>query len=102
MNNKTFTCESGTYTIDAAINGQSGLAFYDSLAQIALRPDLRQGTVLCYWKQGIEGLFAQLQSLLKSDNRTVKTNPYFWTEICAEETISVIAKKSTGSVPAAG
>lgn len=102
MNNKTFTCDAGTFTIDEAINGQSQLAFYDSLAQVALRPSLREGTVLCYWKQGIEGLFAQLQALIKADNRVVKTNPYYWTEQCAEETITVTVKKSLASVPAAG
>lgn len=98
MNNRQFTCDAGTYTIDEAINGQSQLTFYDSLAQVALRPSLRQGTVLCYWKQGIEGLFAALQSNLKADNRMVKTNPYYWTEMCSEETISVTVKKSNAAV----
>lgn len=102
MNQNTFTCDSGTYTIDQAINGQSGLAFYDPLAQIALNPSLRDGTILCYWKQGLEGLFSQLQSLLKADNRVVKTNPYYWTEYCSEETITVAVKKSPDAVPAAG
>lgn len=99
---KTFECSGATYSIDQCINGQAPLPFYDSLAQIALKPSLREGTVLCYWKQGIEGLLSQLQSLLKADSRVVKTNPYYWTEYCSEETITVKVKKSLNAVPAAG
>ena len=91
---KNFECCGATYTIDQCINGQSPLPFYDSLAQIALTPSLRDGTILCYWHQGVEGLFSQLQSLLKADKRTVKTNPYYWTEYCGEETITVNVKKA--------
>lgn len=101
-NTNKFTCGASTYTIDQAINGQSGLAFYDPLAQIALRPSLREGTILCYWKQGLEGLLSQVQSMMKSDNRMVKTNPYYWTEYCAEETITIQVIKSPDAVPAAG
>jgi hypothetical protein len=97
-----FECAGSTYSIDQAINGQTPLAFYDSLAQIALRPSLREGTVLCYNKQGLEGLLAQIQALLKADNRVVRTNPYYWTEFCQEETITVSVKKAAGAVPAAG
>lgn len=98
----TFECSGATYSIDQCINGQSPLPFYDSLAQIALKPELREGTVLCYWRQGLEGLLAQLQSLLKADKRVVKTNPYYWTEYCQEETITTKVLQSEDAVPAAG
>lgn len=86
---KQFDCGGTVYSIDECIKGQSPLPFYDSLAQIALKPSLREGTILCYHSQGIEGLFAQLQSAVKADNRVVKTNPYYWTEYCQEETLTV-------------
>lgn len=101
-NQNKFECGGATYTIDQAINGQAGLAFYDPLAQIAMKPSLRDGTILCYWKMGIEGLLSQLQSSMKADNRVVKTNPYYWTEYCSEETMTVTVKKSPDAVPAAG
>jgi hypothetical protein len=99
---KTFECSGATFSIDGCISGQDPLPFYDSLAQIALRPSLREGTVLCYWKQNLEGLLAQIQSQLGADNRVVKTNPYYWTEYCSEETITTFVKKSTDAVPAPG
>lgn len=102
MDTKKFECSGATYSIDQCINGQSPLPFYDSLAQVALKPSLREGTVLCYWKQGLEGLLSQVQSLLKADNRVVKTNPYYWTEYCSEETIVTKVLKSAEAVPAAG
>lgn len=97
-----FECAGGTYTIDECIKGQTPLTFYDPLAQIALRPDLRQDTILCFWQTGIEGLFAQLMALLRADNRMVTTNPYYWTEYCNEETITTRVLKSGAAVPAAG
>lgn len=97
-----FECAGSTYTIDQAINGQTPLAFYDSIAQIGMRPSLREGAILTYWKQGIEGFISQIQSLMKADNRVVKTNPYYWTEYCQEETITITVKKSTNAIPAGG
>lgn len=84
---KRFTCSTGTFDIDEVINGQTSLQYYDPLAQIAARPDLREGTVMCYNETGVEGLFAQLQALYKSDTRRVRTNPYYWTEKCEADTI---------------
>jgi hypothetical protein len=98
---RTFECNGGTYSIDQCINGQAPLTFYDSLAQIALRPSLREGTIMCYWKQGLEGLFAQLQSAIGADSRVVKTNPYYWTEYCSEETL-VIKVAKNGAASSAG
>jgi hypothetical protein len=93
---KKFECAGSTYTIDEAINGQTPLTFYDTLAQVAMRPSLREGTVLCYWQTGIAGLISQIQSLLHPDNRVVKANPYWWTEYCQQETIAVKVKKHAG------
>lgn len=97
-----FSCDGGTYSLDECIKGQAPLTFYDPLAQIALRPSLRQGTILCFWKTGIEGLFQQLMQLLRADKRMVTTNPYYWTEYCNDETITVTVKKSGSAVGVGG
>lgn len=85
---KRFTCDAGTFDIDQVMNGQTPLSYYDALAQIASKPDLRMGTILCYNATGVEGLFSQLGSLYKSEVRTVKTNPYYWTEKCEDTNIT--------------
>lgn len=97
---KKFTCSTGTFDMDEVINGQTALTYYDPLAQIAAQPDLRMGTILCYNATGVEGLFAQLNQLYKSDKRRVKTNPYFWTEKCEDTTIiTTVLKNTTPSTP---
>jgi len=93
----SFTCSAGTFSIDECLSGQSTLPFYDPLAQIALRPDLRQGTVLCYNQTSVEGLFAQLQASLGADKRTVKTNPFYWTEYCQDAQITLSVKKAAAA-----
>lgn len=98
---KRFTCASGTFSIDAAINNQTPLGYYDALAQIASNPDLRDGIVMCFDRSGLEGLFAQLQAVTKSDKRWVKTNPYYWTEKCQDENITTTVARAA-TVPAAG
>lgn len=99
---QSFECGGNTYGIDECINGQTPLTFYDPLAQIALRPDMRNGTIMCFWESGIEGLFQQLMQLLRADKRMVKTNPYYWTEYCNDEVITTTVLKSSAAVPAAG
>lgn len=97
---KRFTCSTGTFDINEVINGQTSLAYYDPLAQIAARPDLRLGTVMCYNETGVEGLFAQLQALYKSDTRRVRTNPYYWTEKCeAPSIVTTVLRNATPSQP---
>lgn len=100
-NNCSFQCGTATYTIDSCINGQSVMTMYDPLAQVALQRSLRDGTILCYNATGIEGLLSQLQALLGWDNRTVKANPFYWTEYCAENAITVCTGKSA-TVPGPG
>lgn len=97
-----FSCGNGTFTIDQCINGQTPLTYYDALAQVGLQRSLREGTILCYWNTGIEGLFAQLSSILGADKRVVKSNPFYWSEICNDFVITTCVKKSTAAVPAAG
>lgn len=97
MPRRDFQIQNQTYTIDQAIEGQSPLTMYDSLAQIALRPDLRLGTIMTYQKQNFAGMLSQLMALMGMENRTVKTNPYYWTEYCQEETITVKIKKVAGA-----
>ena len=41
------------------------LRFYDPLKQIKLQPNLRESTILKYSPQGIEGLFNELQNIIK-------------------------------------
>ena len=86
---KTFKCASGTYDIDEVMNGQTDLIYQDTLGMAFAKPDLRDGTILCYNHTGIEGLTSQLQSFFKSDTRMVSTNPYWWTEKCEDENISI-------------
>lgn len=92
-----FSCQSGTFSIDECLSGQSTLPFYDPLKQIALRPDLRTSTVLCYNQTSVEGLFAQLGASLGADKRTVKTNPFYWTEYCQDTQITVTVKRAAAA-----
>lgn len=93
---KRFTCDAGTFEMDQVINGQTNLLYNDTLGQIASNPDLRLDTIMCFDATGIEGLVSQLQSLTKSDKRMVKTNPYYWTEVCHDTTIiTTILKVNT-------
>lgn len=101
-NQQQFQANGATWSIDECLNGQSVLPFYDPLAQVALQKSLREETVLCYNQTGPEGLFAQMAALLGADERTVKSNPFYWTEMCNDETITATVAKSGGSVPAGG
>lgn len=99
---KRFQCDAGTFGIDQCMNGQTPLVYYDALAQVALQKSLRSEAILCYWETGVEGLFSQLQAVWDSDNRMVKSNPFFWAEYCQDVTIITSVTKSGGSVPSAG
>ena len=90
----SFSCAAGTFSLDACLCGQAPIAMYDPLAQIALRPDLREGTILCYKHTSVEGLFSQLQSALGADNRVVKTNPFYWTEQCNDYLTTFCVKRA--------
>lgn len=58
------------------------LVHYDALKQIALEP---KRDIHFIWpdegkSKGVEGLFSELQKMLGEDNRTVRRNPFYWTE----------------------
>jgi hypothetical protein len=56
--------------------------YFNPLNQIKLRPELRPA-IMTYNKDeghGVEGLFSEIQKMLNGDNRTIKSNPYYWTE----------------------
>jgi len=91
---KRFTNDLGTFHIDEVMRGQSALMYYDTLAQIALNPSLREGVILSYETTGVEGLFSQLQALVKADKRVVATNPYYWAEATHDVNITVGIKRA--------
>jgi hypothetical protein len=102
MNGSQFKCGNSTFSIDQCINGQTPLTYYDALAQVGLQRSLREGTVLCYWDTGVEGLFSQMAAVLGQDKRVVKANPFYWTESCSDFAITVCVKKSEDAVPDPG
>lgn len=53
---------------------------FNALNQIDLKPELRQNTILRYKNKDTEGLFSEIQKMLGRDNRSIKTNPFYWTE----------------------
>jgi hypothetical protein len=99
---KRFRTSLGEFGVDEVMMGQSQMAYYDPLNQVLLEKDLRLDTILQYNTTGIEGLMAQLSGLMGSDNRMVKSNPYYWTEYNEETTIITSINPSTAGVPSAG
>jgi hypothetical protein len=98
---KRFKTSLGEFGVEEAMMGQTPLTYYDPLSQVLLEKDLRMDTILQYKETGIEGLLSQLQGLLGSDNRKVKSNPYYWTEFNEEATIITTVKKA-GAAGTAG
>lgn len=94
---KRFKTAMGEFGVDEVMMGQSALTYYDPLSQILLEKDLRMDTILQFNQTGIEGLLSQLQGLLGSDNRMVKSNPYYWTEFNEETTIITTVDKATST-----
>lgn len=107
-NYNQFQSEGATYSIDQAIKGQTPLAFYDPLKQIAYQPEIRRGSdgmisaVLPYAESGFWGLFSQLQAMLGSDKKTVKARNFWWAEYDQYATVAFSVNKSNVAVPAAG
>ena len=107
-NYNQFQSEAGTFSIDAAIKGQTPLAFYDPLKQIAYQPSIRRDSkgmisaVLPYKDSGFWGLFSQLQAVLGSDKKMVKARNFWWAEYDQYATVSFAIGKSNAAVPAAG
>ena len=107
-NQNQFFSEAGTFGIDDAIKGQTPLAFYDPLKQIAYQPEIRKGAdgkiaaVLPYWDSGLWGLFSQIQSMLGSDKKTVRARNFWWAEYDQFQTFSfAIGKANSAGAPGA-
>lgn len=108
-NLNVFSCEAGTYSISAAIAGQTPLVMYDSLKQAALLPAIRQArsgggamVIMPYDEKTPEALFSQMSAAWGSENRSVKAREFYWLEYDAYDTLTFVVTKSSSSVPAAG
>lgn len=107
-NQNQFFSEAGTWSIDQAIKGQTPLAFYDPLKQIAYQPEVRRGAggkisaVLPHYDTGFWGLFSQLQAVLGSEKKTVRARKFWWAEYDQYQTVSFAIGKSAAAIPAPG
>lgn len=107
-NYNQFQSEAGTFSIDAAIKGQTPLAFYDPLKQIAYQPEIRKNgegmisAVLPYADSGFWGFWSQVMSMLGGDKKMVKARKFWWAEYDQYATVSFAVGKSALAVPAAG
>lgn len=98
--NQNFS-SAGNFFIPNPIKGQQPLAMYDSLKQIAYRPDIRAradgkvSIILPYEDTGFWGLFSQLQSAITGmDYRTVHASEFFWAEYEQYETLAFAVNKN--------
>jgi len=107
-NLNVFSCEAGTFSITDAIAGQTPLVMYDSLKQAALLPEIRANAdgmasiIMPYAEKTPEALFSQMQAAWGAENRTVKSNQFYWLEYDAYDTLSFVVDKSVAAVPAGG
>lgn len=107
-NLNVFSCEAGTFSITDAIAGQTPLVMYDSLKQAALLPEIRANQdgmasiIMPYAEKTPEALFSQMQAAWGAENRTVKSNQFYWLEYDAYDTLSFVVDKSNGAVPSGG
>lgn len=97
-----FQCDAGAFGIDEVMRGQTVLTYYDPLSQIGLQRSLREGVILAYEHQGLEGLFSQIQDLYGGDSREVLASPFYWPEYCEDINITTTVKKSGSAVGAPG
>lgn len=109
MNLNQFTSEAGTFSIDAAINGQTPLGFYDPLKQVAYQPAVRKGaggdivSILPYKDGGFSALFSQLKAMLSiEETKMVKARKFWWAEYDQLQTMAFAINKSLAAVPAGG
>lgn len=108
QNPNLLTYNGNTYNIDDVIRGQSEIAMYDPLKQIAYQPFIRRNqqgniaAVLPYAQSGIWGLFSQLQAHLGSDKKVVNSRRYFYAEYEAFGTYAFAVNRSLAAVPAGG
>lgn len=108
-NLNVFSCDAGTFSIADAIAGQTPLVMYDALKQAALLPELRANRadgkasiIMPYAEKSPEALFSQMQVAFGADNRTAKSNQFYWLEYDAYDQLSFVVDKSNSGVPAAG
>lgn len=104
-----FSCDAGSFSISAAIAGQTPLVMYDALKQAALLPAIREArsgggamVIMPYDEKTPEALFSQMQAAWGSENRIAKANQFYWLEYDAYDTLTFVVDKSAVSVPAAG
>lgn len=108
MNPNQYFSEAGNFNISDAIKGQTPHTFYDPLAQIVYRPEIRgnisgkASVILPYQDSGFWGLWSQIQALLGADKKTVKAREFYWAEYDLFETQAFSVWKSTNAVPAGG
>src|ERR1700761_88163 len=107
-NQNQFFSEAGTYQIDGVIKGQTPLTFYDPLKQIAYQPSIRRNAngkiaaILPFPDSGIWGMFSQLQQMMGSDKKTVKSRKFWWADYDQFQTFSFSVNKSNAGVPGNG
>lgn len=90
-----------SYMIPNPVKGQQPLTMYDSLKQIAYRPDIRArkdgmaSIILPYEDTGFWGLLSQMQAALTgTENRTVGAREFFWAEYEQYDTLSMAILKN--------
>lgn len=108
-NLNVFSCDAGSFSIDAAIAGQTPLVMYDSLKQAALLPAIREArsgggamVIMPYDEKTPEALFSQMSAAWGVENRMVKAREFYWLEYDAYDTLTFVVDKSQIAVPAAG
>lgn len=108
-NNNVFSCDAGSYSIDAAIAGQTPLVMYDSLKQAAYLPEIRQvrggGTaqvIMPYDQRTPEALFSQMSAAYGQETRTVSSREFYWLEYDSYDTLTFVTNKSNAGIPGPG
>lgn len=107
-NNNVFSCDAGSFSIDAAIAGQTPLVMYDALKQAALLPDIRtvrsggDAQVIMPWDEKTpEALFSQMQACFGSEDRVVPSREMFWLEYDSYDTLSFVVGQAAPGAPGA-
>lgn len=105
-NLNVFSCDAGSFSIDAAIQGQTPLVMYDSLKQAALLPSIRQvrsggsaQVIMPYDEKTPEALFSQMQAAFGSENRTVPAREFYWLEYDSYDTLTFVTN-AAGAISA--
>lgn len=96
-----FSVDGSTYSIQEAIQGQTPLAFYDSLKQAAYLPSIRTvrsggnaQVIMPYDEQSPEALFSQMQAAFGSETRTVPAREFYWLEYDSYDTMTFVVNQA--------